>query len=175
MVFNVYNIDTRKRQTRTSMSNKGSVRIFITNDTLVFKKTNQVMSVGGNKMELFTMFAESVTNGFKGNCTVTKCEAIRCKSTQRRVFCCYSMVLSHVWSHFMLLYKLQLVVITWGLSKDKNRMLNPIWTTLLNAFDACKELKHCNCKKHYSNYGKCKCKEYSLPCYELCCWGRNCI
>ena len=79
IVFDVYVKETRKRQTRISRGKKGSVRIAISKDTPIFKKTEQVMSVGENKTELFSLIADSVKDNFNNdNCTVvvTKNESV---------------------------------------------------------------------------------------------------
>ena len=86
-----------------------------------------------------------------------------------------AMIQSHVWTNFMSLDEPEFDPKTWVFYKDEYGLLNPIWTTLPKASKACKELKHCNCQKNCSTNGKCKCKEYSLPCNELCCCGGYCV
>ena len=44
--------------------------------------------------------------------------------------------------------------------------VNPLWTILPKASQACKELKHCKCKNGCANTS-CTCKAYALPCTEL--------
>lgn len=58
----------------------------------------------------------------------------------------------------------------WKLQDDK---LSPIWMCLAETSKSCRELIKCNCKSACS--GRCKCRQQSLHCTELCQCGGECI
>ena len=62
-------------------------------------------------------------------------------------------------------------VTKWSCKKD-GCSVNPFWMTLREASKACFELVKCGCKIKCST--RCRCKQHSLPCTELCGCGGGC-
>ena len=62
------------------------------------------------------------------------------------------------WSEQIKIEKLR-----WKLSE---KGIEPIWTTLVEASQACKELIKCNCSTNHTK--RCRCKKQNLKCTELC-------
>jgi hypothetical protein len=54
----------------------------------------------------------------------------------------------------------------WGWCQSNTGSWQPIWTTLPEAIDACRELLRCGCKKGCT--GRCKCVKAGLKCTALC-------
>ena len=59
VVFDVYRKDSRKRETREGRGKKKGVRISIQNNTPIYRKFNQILSVDENKNELNNLIATS--------------------------------------------------------------------------------------------------------------------
>ena len=60
VVFDVYREDSRKRETRDSRGKSGEgVRISVQNDTPIFRKFNQILSIDENKSELNSLIADT--------------------------------------------------------------------------------------------------------------------
>ena len=58
----------------------------------------------------------------------------------------------------------------WGW-RSKTSGFEPIWTTLPDVSQHCKELISCSCKKRCIN---CKCVKHNLQCTQLCCCDGHC-
>jgi len=71
----------------------------------------------------------------------------------------------HVWSQSLIKHQLLPCPSDWGWKKDKDQW-KPLWITLPQSQQACRELIHCSCKKNCS--GKCSCFSAGLPCTHLC-------
>ncbi|KAK3083940.1 hypothetical protein FSP39_005667 [Pinctada imbricata] len=63
---------------------------------------------------------------------------------------------------------------TWGWCKDTNGMLQPFWTQIGQASEACNELIKCGCKSEHGCRGRCKCVKASMLCTALCKCGGEC-
>lgn len=157
------------------------------NCTETFARLSSISDILDNDLKTIEMFVVSMYDMSCPVWTVNECRKyLFCKKGKSIDNCPPSldalvqhikraMVQSHVWTNFMSLNEPKFDEETWGFSKDENGLLNPIWTKLPKASNACKELKHCGCKKNCATNGKCQCKEYSLPCNELCSCGGYCI
>ena len=72
-----------------------------------------------------------------------------------------------IWANCLNLTEPYTDISEWGWQINAAGEVNPLWTTLPKASQACKELKHCKCKNGCANTS-CTCKAYALPCTELC-------
>ena len=66
IVFDVYKVNSPKRETRESRGKGEGVRILIKKNTTVFRDFKQVMmAITKNKAELFTLIADTLVETFK--------------------------------------------------------------------------------------------------------------
>ena len=79
-----------------------------------------------------------------------------------------AMLQSYIWSRCLILKEPTIDIGKWGWTTEGKGLVHPIWSTLPKASLACKELKHCKCKKLCSSEYSCTCKTYGLSCTELC-------
>jgi len=73
----------------------------------------------------------------------------------------------HVWGQMLQTTPLLPSPTTWGWTKTKDGLYEPLWTTLPEASKACYELLSCRCKKGCTTQ-RCKCKKAELECTALC-------
>ena len=76
-----------------------------------------------------------------------------------------AMLQSRIWASCLSLTEPHVDITEWGWNINAAGEVNPLWTTLPKASQACKELKNCKCKDVNTS---CTCKSYALPCTELC-------
>ena len=77
------------------------------------------------------------------------------------------MLQSYIWSKSTQLKEKCIAVTDWEWDVDERGDVNPLWTTLLKASKACKELKNCKCTNLCSR-DTCTYKTYAIPCSEPC-------
>jgi hypothetical protein len=78
----------------------------------------------------------------------------------------------HCWSHCL---KQQMPAIDpglWGWEKQDDKWI-PIWMTIPEVSQMCRELIHCSCKKACT--ARCKCVKANLPCTGLCQCDGECV
>ena len=78
-----------------------------------------------------------------------------------------AMLQSRIWASCLNLTEPHVDITEWGWNINAAGEVNPLWTTLPKASQACKEIKNCKCKDGCENTS-CTCKSYALPCTELC-------
>jgi hypothetical protein len=71
----------------------------------------------------------------------------------------------HCWSHALEKQPAQIDPSKWGWFKDENRWL-PLWITIPEVTQSCRELISCTCKKGCNT--RCSCHKANLPCTALC-------
>ena len=77
------------------------------------------------------------------------------------------MLQSYIWSKNTQLKEESIAVTDWGWDAEERGDVNPLWTTLLKASKACKELKNWKLK-NLSSRDTWTCKTYPIPCSEFC-------
>ncbi len=72
----------------------------------------------------------------------------------------------HVWGQAFIPTPILPSPENWGWTNEADGSWSPMWTSLPEASEACRELIKCRCKTGCS--GRCKCAKASLPCTQLC-------
>ena len=129
---------------------------------LLYDKTSACANVNDCRRQLFTQQGRMIDN-----CPPTQ-DALM-QHTLRAI------LQASIWANCLERAEPELDVNDWGWSVDSTGSIAPKLTTLPKASQACKELKHCKCKKgKCASSSACTCKRFSLPCTELCACCGSC-
>ena len=129
---------------------------------LLYDKTSACANVNDCRRQLFTQQGRMIDN-----CPPTQ-DALM-QHTLRAI------LQASIWANCLERAEPELDVNDWGWTVDSTGNISPKLTTLPKASQACKELKHCKCKKgKCASSSACTCKRFSLPCTELCACCGSC-
>ena len=128
---------------------------------LLYDRTSECISVNDARHDLFA----------RGNRQIENIPPTKASLHQHILRAVY--VSSYIWGQSLQKQPNIPSPANWGWQKDEaGKAWRPIWTTLPQAQDVCRELIRCGCK--LTCKGRCKCTKANLQCTALCACGGDC-
>ena len=153
--YDCYSEDLLLMRDNISQSSMSMLEQFV---VLLYNRTSDLVKVNDARKWLFTQRSRSLES-------IPPTQAALTQHTKRASYQAYC------WNMAMSLVPQLPNPKDWGWWKD-DRGWHPLWTTLPEASESCRELIHCGCKKGCTM--RCKCVKAALKCTPLCSCSGEC-